>query len=85
LGKAMFQMLGAFAEFERSMIKERVRAGLRGPRRQGRKPGRPPPPNAKQDAIRVALSQPGRPGVRKIVAQFGVTPCTVQRISRPAA
>jgi hypothetical protein len=29
-GKAMFQMLGAFAEFERSMIKERVRAGLFG-------------------------------------------------------
>jgi DNA invertase Pin-like site-specific DNA recombinase len=27
-GKAMFQMLGVFAEFERSMIKERVRAGL---------------------------------------------------------
>jgi DNA invertase Pin-like site-specific DNA recombinase len=28
-GKAMFQMLGVFAEFERSIIQERVRAGLR--------------------------------------------------------
>ena len=28
-GKAMFQMMGVFAEFERSMIQERVRAGLR--------------------------------------------------------
>jgi DNA invertase Pin-like site-specific DNA recombinase len=27
-GKAMFQMLGVFAEFERSMIQERVRSGL---------------------------------------------------------
>jgi DNA invertase Pin-like site-specific DNA recombinase len=31
-GKAMFQMMGVFAEFERAMIQERVRAGLRGPR-----------------------------------------------------
>jgi hypothetical protein len=37
-----------------------------------------------QDAIRAALSQPGRPGVRRIAAQFGVAPSTVQRISRPA-
>jgi DNA invertase Pin-like site-specific DNA recombinase len=28
-GKAMFQMMGVFAEFERSMIQERIRAGLR--------------------------------------------------------
>jgi DNA invertase Pin-like site-specific DNA recombinase len=28
-GKAMFQMMGVFAEFERAMIAERVRAGLR--------------------------------------------------------
>jgi len=30
-----------------------------------------------------ALAKPGRPGVRKIAAQFGVNPSTVQRISRP--
>jgi hypothetical protein len=40
-------------------------------------------PQAKEDAIRVALSQPGRPGVRKIAKRFGVNPGTVQRISRP--
>jgi DNA invertase Pin-like site-specific DNA recombinase len=34
-GKAMFQMMGVFAEFERAMIQERVRAALRGPRRRG--------------------------------------------------
>jgi hypothetical protein len=32
----------------------------------------------------AALSQPGRPGVRKIAARFGVDPSTVQRISRAA-
>jgi len=84
-GKAMFQMLGVFAEFERSMIKERVRAGLARAKEAGIKLGRPSLPQAKEDAIRTALSQPGRPGVRKIAAQFGVDPSTVQRISRPPA
>jgi DNA invertase Pin-like site-specific DNA recombinase len=42
-GKAMFQMMGVFAEFERAMIQERVRAGLRRAKDEGRQPGRPPP------------------------------------------
>jgi DNA invertase Pin-like site-specific DNA recombinase len=84
-GNAMFQMLGVFAEFERSLIKERVRAGLARGKDAGIKLGRPSLPQAKEDAIRAALNQPGRPGVRKIAAQFGVDPSTVQRISRPAA
>jgi DNA invertase Pin-like site-specific DNA recombinase len=82
-GKAMFQMLGVFAEFERSMIKERVRAGLARAKAAGTRLGRPMLPRAKEDAIRAALAKPGRPGVRKIAAQFGVDPSTVQRISRP--
>ncbi len=41
-GKAMFQMLGVFAEFERSIIQERVRAGLRRAKREGKRLGRPP-------------------------------------------
>jgi len=40
-GKAMFQMLGVFAEFERSMIQERVRAGLRRAQATGTKSGKP--------------------------------------------
>ena len=80
-GKAMFQMLGVFAEFERSMIKERVRAGLARAKAAGTKLGRPSLPQAKEDAIRAALSQPGRPGVRKIASRFGVDPSNVQRIS----
>ena len=72
-------------EFERSMIKERVRAGLARAKAAGTKLGRPSLPKQKEDAIRAALSQPGRPGVRKIAAQFGIDPSTVQRISRPAS
>jgi DNA invertase Pin-like site-specific DNA recombinase len=40
-GKAMFQMMGVFAEFERAMIQERVRAGLARARDEGRQLGRP--------------------------------------------
>src|ERR1051325_10906775 len=40
-GKALFQMLGVFAEFERSIIQERIRAGLRRARDEGKQLGRP--------------------------------------------
>src|SRR5262245_50900460 len=39
-GKAMFQMMGVFAEFERAMIQERVRAGLARARSEGKRLGR---------------------------------------------
>jgi DNA invertase Pin-like site-specific DNA recombinase len=40
-GKSMFQMLGVFAEFERAMIAERVRAGLARARGESKRLGRP--------------------------------------------
>jgi DNA invertase Pin-like site-specific DNA recombinase len=43
-GKAMFQMMGVFAEFERAIIQERVRAGLARARSEGKRLGRPPTP-----------------------------------------
>jgi DNA invertase Pin-like site-specific DNA recombinase len=81
-GKTMLQMFAVVADFERAMIRERVRAGLARARAAGMKLGRPPIPRETEDAIRAALAKPGRPGVRKIAAQFGVDPSTVQRISR---
>jgi DNA invertase Pin-like site-specific DNA recombinase len=81
----MFQMMGVFAEFERAMIQERVRAGLARARGEGKRLGRPPIAPALEKRIREALATPGRPGVRVIAKQFGVNPGTVQRISRPAA
>jgi DNA invertase Pin-like site-specific DNA recombinase len=80
-GMAMFQMLGVFAQFERAMIRERVRAGLARARGEGKRLGRPPLPAAKAAAIRAALAVPGRPGVRVIAGRFKVNPSTVQRIS----
>jgi DNA invertase Pin-like site-specific DNA recombinase len=82
-GKAMFQMLGVFAEFERAMIQERVRAGLAQAKGEGKRLGRPPLAPALEKQIREALATPGRPGIRVIAERFGVNPSTVQRISRP--
>ncbi len=81
-GKALFQMMGMFAEFERTMIAERVRAGLARARAEGKRVGRPPIATALEKRIREAT--PGRPGVR-VAKQFEVDPGTVQRISRPFA
>jgi DNA invertase Pin-like site-specific DNA recombinase len=79
----MFQMMGVFAEFERAMIAERVRAGLARARGEGKRLGRPPIAPALEKRIGEALATPGRPGVRVIAKQFEVNPGTVQRISRP--
>ena len=82
-GKAMFQMLGVFAEFERSLIRERVMAGLARARKQGTKSGNPfgrPKIDAATEAgIRKALAK-GDWGMRKIAAELGVGVGTVQRV-----
>ena len=84
-GKAMFQMLGVFAEFERSIIQERVRAGLRRAKDEGKQLGRPRIATDTEARILAALKARKETGdsVRKIAARFGVDPSTVQRISRP--
>ena len=83
-GKAMFQMLGVFAEFERSLIRERVMAGLARARKQGTKSGRPSGrpkiDGAVEAAIRAALAKGDR-GMRKIAADLGVGVGTVQRVA----
>ena len=81
-GKAMFGMMGVFAEFERSMIAERVRAGLARAKDSGIRLGRPPLAPEKEQAIRNALKGGGL-SVRKTAAKFDVSPSTVQAISRP--
>src|SRR5216684_706669 len=77
-GKALFQMLGVFAEFERAMIVERVHAGLRRAKAQGKRLGRPRVSRAKEIAISAALS--GGAGIQKTARTFGVGVSAVQRI-----
>ena len=78
-GRAMFQMLGVFAEFERAMIVSRVHAGLKRARKEGRRLGRPPIDAQKERAIRAALGRRDK-GILKIAAEQGVGSGTVQRI-----
>jgi DNA invertase Pin-like site-specific DNA recombinase len=84
-GKAMFQMLGVFAEFERAMIRERVRAGLTRARAEGKQLGRPKIEERTERAVKAALKKKNRPGLRKIASVLGVGVGTVQRISRELA
>ena len=77
-GKAMFQMMGVFAEFERAMIQERVRVGLARAKDEGKQLGRPPIAPELENRIREARA--GGLSVRKTAERFGVAPDTVQRI-----
>ena len=79
-GKAMFQMMGVFAEFERAMIQERVRAGLKRAVDEGKQLGRPPIAPELQARIRDALR--ARESMRKIAARLGVSTNTVLKVSR---
>jgi DNA invertase Pin-like site-specific DNA recombinase len=77
-GKALFQMLGVFGEFERAMIRERVNAGLARARAKGVQLGRPRVPEDVETAIRTGLAS--GIGIRKVAAQVGVGTSTVQRV-----
>jgi DNA invertase Pin-like site-specific DNA recombinase len=77
-GKAMFQMLGVFAEFERGIIKERVNAGLARARERGVTLGRPQVKTKVEDRIRELRAE--GMGMLKIGRTLGVGTSVVQRV-----
>ena len=77
-GKMLFQLLGVFAEFERSMIRERVLAGLDRARSQGKRLGRPPIPPITVDKIKK-LREEGL-SLRKIAKQVGISTSKVHQL-----
>jgi DNA invertase Pin-like site-specific DNA recombinase len=77
-GKLMFQVTGAFAEFERSMIRQRVKAGLRRAVEQGKQLGRPKIDSAIERRIQSHLRK--GTGILKVARIVGVGTGTVQRI-----
>ncbi len=85
-GKAMFQMMGVFAEFERAMIQERINAGLARARAQGKRLGRAPGPSRKRQRVTREVLKLRRDGVsiRNIAKAVQVAPGTVQVILREA-
>ena len=81
-GKAMFQMMGVFAEFERSIIRERVNAGLARARAEGIQLGRPAEiagDEKKVKAMRAARAA-GK-SIRTIAAEFGTSVGSAQRLT----
>ena len=77
-GKALFQMMGVFAEFERAMIQERVHAGLARARKEGKRLGRP---RVSQEIERTILAARAEgKGINRISTELGVGSSTVQRV-----
>lgn len=81
-GKAMFQMMGVFAEFERAMIVERVKAGLRRAKREGRIGGRPRVAALVEERVREMLA--AGTGIRKTATVLGIGVSVVQRVRATA-
>jgi DNA invertase Pin-like site-specific DNA recombinase len=78
-GKALFQMMGVFAEFERAMIRERVRAGLERAKAQGKKLGRRRNDDPKRAAEVRRLRAKGL-GMGKVARTLGIGVSYVQRL-----
>ena len=81
-GKAMFQMMGVFAEFERAIFRERVLAGLARTKAKGTRLGRPTIPAGTSTAIREAYAR-GDGSYRMLAKRFGVALMTVQKCLKP--
>jgi DNA invertase Pin-like site-specific DNA recombinase len=79
-GRALFAMLGVFAEFERAMIRDRIMAGLDRARAAGKRLGRPRTTPFQVGKIRAALDE-GR-GVRETARLLKVSPAKVSEVRR---
>ena len=78
-GKLVFHIFGALAEFERSVIRERTRAGLKAARDRGRKGGRPPALSAADLAVAKALLRDPAITVDEVATRLKVSPATLYR------
>jgi DNA invertase Pin-like site-specific DNA recombinase len=81
-GKMVFTVLGAVAELERSLIVERVRAGLRNARAKGKRLGRP---RVVVDASRIATLRAEGLSWAKIGERLGVSEGTVRNVAQQSA
>ncbi len=79
-GRLMFQIIGAMAEFERALIQERVRAGMRNAKAKGQRLGRP---RADIDEAEVLALRRSGASWRAIAKKLGVGIGTAHRIGQP--
>ncbi len=76
----LMQLLGAFAEFERAMVRERTSAGLAAARAAGRIGGRRPKLTAAQRADVVENVTSGRRSAADMARLYGVSAPTISRL-----
>ena len=79
MGRLVFQVTGAFAEFERTMIRQRIKAGLKRAVAQGVKLGRPKIDRTTERKVRQQLAS--GEGILKVAKSLGIGTGTVQRIA----
>jgi DNA invertase Pin-like site-specific DNA recombinase len=78
-GRLMFQIIGAMAEFERSLIQERVRAGLRNAKAKGRRLGRP---EVVVDKNAISALREAGHSWRDVAEKLGIGVGTAHRIAQ---
>ena len=78
-GKLVFHIFGALAEFERSIIRERTKAGLDAARSRGRLGGRPPALSTEDLAAARAMLKDDQLTVASVARTLGVSPATLYR------
>lgn len=78
-GMLVFHMLGAIAEFERALIRERTMAGLAEAKRKGRRGGRPRRLTDNDASAAKALLADGTLSAKQVAARFGVSKATLYR------
>lgn len=83
-GKLIFHIFGALAEFERNLIQERTRAGLRAARARGRLGGRPKALNDDQRQVAVDLYRQKKMSIIRICETMGISKPTLYAYVRAA-
>ena len=78
-GKLVFHIFGAFAEFERNLIRERTYAGLEAARRRGLRGGRPKSLNKKQQKQLVTMYKSDKHSIAEICDMFNISKPTLYK------
>ncbi len=83
-GKMVFSVIGAMAEYERNLMRERTMAGLAAARARGRMGGHPKSLDKSQVKVAISLAEAGKLTIREICEQVGCSHSTYCRQVAPS-